>query len=189
MLIEPAGDQATQKGKDSWAMGVFGIKPDVDDIGASCVYLLDCEIQKHTSSSATDAAVRMYMRNGVIQKLGIEKVGQATAEVHISNALRVHGRHVALDNGTLVILKPGKVKKATRIESHIQWPLDNGKIFYSTALRQDVVERLKMEMDKFPFWHDDGLDIIAYFYEIVKDFRFVKGNQLKPVRYSHKGVA
>jgi ribosomal protein L14 len=190
MVIDPAGDSDTQQsGRDAWAMGVFGVKPSIDDIGASDVYLLDAEIQRHSSSTATDAAVRMYLRNGVIQKLGVEKIGQSTAEIHIANALRAHGRHVAVDNGALVILKPAKVKKATRIEQALEWPLNNGKIWYSTAISPDTIQRIKDEMEKFPFWHDDGLDIMAYLYDILKDFRFARDQKRTPLRYNHRGIA
>ena len=27
-------------------------------------------------------------------------------------------------------------------------------------------------MDKFPYWHDDGIDNWAYLYDIIKDYSF-----------------
>lgn len=188
MLIDPAGDQATQKGKDSWAMGVFGIKPSADEVGAAEIYILDLEIRPQTHASAIEAAVRMYLRNGVVQSLGVEKVGQSTAEIHLANALMARNRHVSLEAGTLKLLKPAGRKKEDRIVQALQWPLSNGKWHYSTDIEQTHIQRLKDEMDKFPVWHDDGLDICAYLYDVVKDYKFARRPQLKAVPYTKTGV-
>ncbi|MGA2467632.1 MAG: hypothetical protein ABSH06_25210, partial [Thermodesulfobacteriota bacterium] len=58
------------------------------------------------------------------------------------------------------------------IESALAWPLNNGKLHVSKAVPYAYRERLKWEMEKFPFWHDDGLDALSYLYDIIKDFRF-----------------
>lgn len=176
MLIDPAGDQATQKnGADSWAMGVFGVQPNVDELGISNIYILDLEIKPRTHAEAVEAAVRMYMRNGMIMKLGIEKVGQSTAEIHIANALAVHHRHVSLESSTLELLKPSGRSKVDRIVETLQWALLNNKWFYSTDITKHDIKRLKEEMDKFPVWHDDGLDICAYLYDMIKGYHFSSG--------------
>ncbi len=172
MLIDPAGDQATQKGTDSWAMGVFGVQPAMDDLGISNIYILDLEIKPRTHTEAIEAAVRMYMRNGMIMKLGIEKVGQSTAEIHIANALASNHRHVSLESGTLELLKPAGRNKIDRIVEAFQWPLMNNKWHYSTNVAKHNIQRLKEEMDKFPVWHDDGLDICAYLYDVIKNYHF-----------------
>ena len=127
MLIDPAGDQATQKGADSWAIGVFGVDRDVDEVGASDIYILDLVIQPYNHSEAIEEAVRMYMRNGIIQTLGVEKVGQSTAEIHIANALKTNNRRISIENKSLTILKPQGRKKTDRIIESVQWPLNNGK--------------------------------------------------------------
>lgn len=188
MLIDPAGDQATQNGADSWAMGVFGIKPTMDEAGAAEVYIMDLEIQPRTHAEAVEAAVRMYLRNGVIQALGIEKVGQSTAEIHIANALSARNRHVSLDAGTLKLLKPSGRKKEDRIAQSLQWPLSNGKWFYSNDIKYNHIQRLKEEMDKFPVWHDDGLDICAYLYDILKEYKFARKSHLRALPRRSMGV-
>lgn len=188
MLIDPAGDQATQSGKDSWAMGVFGVQPTADEAGASNIYVLDLEIMPRQHADAVEAAVRMYMRNGVVQALGIEKVGQSTAEIHIANALAAFNRHISVDAGTLILLKPQGRKKEDRIVSALQWPLNNGKWFYSTNINEAHVRRLKEEMDKFPVWHDDGLDICAYLYDIIKSYRFSRRPMVSALPYTPMGV-
>jgi hypothetical protein len=187
MLIDPAGDQATQAGKDSWAMGVFAVETSSDDFGASNIYITDLEISPFRLDDAIEAAARMYMRNGVVMCLGVEKVGQSTAEVHISAALRAHNRHVSLDNNTLRILKPEGRKKADRIVTGLQWPLNNSKWHYSTKINKETIQRLKDEMDKFPFWHDDGLDICSYLYDVIKDYKF-SSFKLKPLPRPKVGV-
>ena len=48
----------------------------------------------------------------------------------------------------------------------------NSKIFISTAVPSVYVDRLKSEMDKFPYWHDDGLDAMSYLYDLMKEYHF-----------------
>ena len=43
----------------------------------------------------------------------------------------------------------------------------------STNVPSGYRERLKSEMDKFPYWHDDGIDASSYLYDIMKDYNFV----------------
>jgi hypothetical protein len=188
LLVDPAGDQATQKGSDSWAYAVVGVDPHIDDIGASDIYILDMEIMPHKHSEAIEAISRMYMRNGVIQALAVEKVGQSTAEVHISNALRAHNRSVSIESNTLRILKPAGRNKEDRILSALQWPLNNGKIHYVDDIKEEHVMRLKNEMDKFPVWHDDGIDMLSYLYDILIDYRFSRPQKLEPLPYPKIGV-
>jgi hypothetical protein len=188
MLIDPAGDQATQAGKDSWALGVFGVDRDTDEIGASNIYILDLVIDKFNHSEAIEEAVRMYMRNGVIQTLGIEKVGQSTAEIHVANSLKAQNRRISIENKSLTILKPEGRAKADRIIAAVQWPLNNGKWFYSDQVLPASITRLKTEMDRFPFWHDDGLDICAYIYDILRNYRFSRVQKLEPLPFVNVGV-
>lgn len=188
MIIDPAGDQATQSGDDAWAFGVFGVERDMDEAGASRIFILDLEIAPKRHDEAIEGITRMYMRNGVIQALAVEKVGQSTAEIHIANALRAQNRHVSLDNGSLVILKPQGRKKEDRIVSALQWPLNNSKWFYCNDLADNVILRLIQEMDKFPFWHDDGLDIMSYLYDLMKDYRFSRVRKLEALPYTNVGV-
>ena len=95
----------TQAPKASY--GVFGVEPCVDNIGQSKVYALDLEADKMSHSEGIDGVVRMYLRNGIIQQMGVEKVGLSTTEMHISNALKAYGRRVNQDAGNLILLKPG----------------------------------------------------------------------------------
>lgn len=188
MLIDPAGDQATQSGADAWAFGVFGVDRDTDEVGASNIYILDLVIDKFNHSEAIEEIVRMYMRNGVIQTLGIEKVGQSTAEIHVANALKVQNRRISIENKSLTILKPEGRNKAERIIASLQWPLNNAKWFYSSQVEKKAVERLVTEMDRFPFWHDDGLDICSYLYDILRNYRFSRVRKLEPLPYARLGV-
>jgi len=188
MLVDPAGDQATQSGDDAWALGVVGVSPHADDAGASDVYILDLEIRPMTHAEAIDEIARMYLRNGVVMALGVEKVGQSTAEIHIANALRAYNRHLSIDAGTLRILSPKGRNKVDRIVQALQWPLNNGKIHYLSTLKPEAINRLKQEMDMFPVWHDDGLDMLAYLYDIIKDYRFARTRKLEPLPYANTGV-
>ena len=193
MIVDPAGDKDKQtSGRDCWAMGVFSVVPSIDDVGTSDVYIEDLIIDKMNHAGSVLTATNMYLRNGMIQKLGIEKVGQATFDDHMEGALRAKGRHVSVDNGTLVILKPERGKGLTKkvaIESAISWPLANGKIRYSSAIPKVYIDRMKAEMDKFPLWHDDGLDLLKYLYVMLKNFRFARDMKQKPLRSTRISVA
>lgn len=172
VLDQAGGDETDKQSKDLWSFGVVGIEPVLDEIGQSNVYLLDIEADKMSHSEGIEGICRMYMRNGIIQQFGVEKVGLSTTEIHISNALRMKGRRLSLDAGNLVLLKPAGRSKEKRIENALQWPLNNGKLFYSTAIPQKYIDAIFEEMQKFPFYHVDILDMWAYAYDMFKEYRF-----------------
>jgi hypothetical protein len=171
MVVDPAGDD---KGKDSdaWAMMVIAIEPFSDEMGNNRVFITDAIISPMREEEAPEEIARMYLRNGLIMQLGIEKVGQSTAEIHVSNALAKRGRYISQDNGSLVILRPAGRNKQYRIEKAIPYPLYQNKIYVSRDIPSAYRDRLRQEMDMYPFWHDDGLDCLSYFYEMVTDYRF-----------------
>ena len=168
MVVDPAGDSKNGKG-DAWAMGVFDVDPNKDQIGASNVYLVDLVAAPMRFEQAIEEIVRMYLRNGIIQCVGVEKVGLSTIEGHIANALKAKGRIISLENRSLYILKPQNRNKHQRITSALAWPLYNNKLYISSELPEGAVQRLFSEMDKFPYWHDDCLDIWSYLYDIIAD--------------------
>jgi len=176
MLIDQAGDLDSAKAKtgmDSWAFGVVGVEPFTDDIGQSRVFLEDLFISPMSESEAIEEIVRMYIRAGMIMRLGVEKVGVSTTHVHIERALRAAGRHISFDPGsTGVLLRPAGRNKKKMIESALSWPLNNGKIFYSTSIPNNFMDRLKLEMTNFPVWHDDGINMLAYLWDLLKDMYF-----------------
>lgn len=173
MLVDPAGMQTqTKKRGDAWAMMVIGVRPFRDDLGASDVYILDAQIEAMTEHTSMENLVQMYKRNGRILKLCVEKVGMSSMEVHASNALRDAGVHLSIKSGTLALLSPAGRAKQTRIERNLSWPLRNGKVHISKAVPAGTRERLKIEMEKFPHFHDDGLDALSYIYDVIKDYIF-----------------
>lgn len=176
MSIDPAGERQDRVG-DCWAIIVAGVEPFRDDLGASNVFILDACIEVLTEPEALDTVVEMYCKHGRILKLGVEKVGLSSAEIHIANALKAKGRHLSVKSGSIQLLRPGGRPKELRIEQNLAWPLRNGKIFISAAVPTGTRERLKLEMEKFPFWKDDGLDALSYVYDMIKDYRFGARNQ------------
>jgi len=172
VLDQAGGDETNKQSRDLWSFGIVGIEPISDDIGQSNIYLMDVEADQMSHSEGINGIVTMYLRNGIIQQMGVEKVGLSTTEIHITNALRMKGRRLSLDSGNLVLLKPAGRSKVGRIEAALQWPLNNGKIFYSTAIPQKYIDAIKEEMQKFPFYHVDILDMLAYAYDMFKEFRF-----------------
>jgi hypothetical protein len=171
MAVDPAGTNKNKHG-DSWGIIVAGVRPFRDDVGASDVYILDMLAEQMEVGEAMDKIVRMYKKHGRILKLGVERVASTTFEIHVTKALQAAGISCTLDNGRMEILKPAGRHKHDRIAHNLQWSLDNGKIFMSTGVDAAYKERLRMEMDKFPFWHDDLLDSLAYIYDLFRNYRF-----------------
>lgn len=172
MLVDPAGDNDTSKvaDNDPWGMMVVGVEPDLDDLGASNLYITDLVIERLGETEGTEEAVRMYLRNGVIFQLGVEKVALSTTEIHIANALKVHRRRVSREDGTLYVLTPAGRNKQRRITSALSWPLFNGKLHISTAIPQKYRDTIRQEMDFFPFGgHEEGCDMLAYAYDMIHD--------------------
>ena len=168
MIVDPAGD-----GSDSWGLMIIGVEPEIDEIGASNVYILDALIDDLGETEGTEAAVKMYLRGGIIDQIGVEKVALSTTEVHIANALAKHRRRISVEDKTLTILKPAGRKKIQRIESALAWPLYNGKIHISSEVPNMYRERFKVEMNQFPFGkHEDGIDALSYIYDMLHDFGF-----------------
>jgi hypothetical protein len=180
MVIDQAGGDETQKQSiDMWSYGIIGVEPCLDEAGQSNVYIMDLEADKMSHSEGINGVVTMYLRNGIIEMLGVEKVGLSTTEIHITNALRVRGRRLSLEAGNLFLLKPAGRSKESRVEQNLQWPLNNGKVHYCDDIEDIYIEKLKDEMDKFPFFHVDILDMIAYVYDMIKEYDFVIKGQAR----------
>jgi len=166
MVIDQAGGDETEKQSiDTWNYGIIGIEPNSDEIGQCNQYLIDLESDQMSHSEAIDAIVRMYLRNGIVQRIGIEKVALSTTEMHVSNALRAAGRRITIDAGNLIHLRPAGRSKTFRVENALSWPLNNGKLHYSKAIPQRFIDAIKEEMLKFPFFKMQILDMWAYAYD------------------------
>ena len=171
MLIDQAGINESREG-DAWGIHVVGVDPYTDDLGASDIYILDSSIEPLAHTAAMVRILDMYLRNGRILRIAVEKVGISTTEIHISNALRAKGKYLTVENKGITLVRPGGRKKEDRILENLAWPLQNGKIFISKGIAPAHRERLKLEMSKFPFWKDDGLDALSYIYDVIKEYRF-----------------
>ena len=169
ITVDFAGVDKNREG-DSWAIHLVGVSPVLDELGGSDIYILDSIIQPMSMNEAMNALVSLYMRGGVVWEVGVEKVGATTMEVHVKNALTARGRAGAV----VKTLSPAGRKKEFRILQALEWPLRNGKIKISKAVPVGTRERLKMEMAKFPYWHEDGLDSLSYIYDMLREFPFAK---------------
>ncbi len=161
VLDQAGGDETAKTSQDMWSFGVVGVKPCIDELGQSDVYLMDIEADKMSHAEGIDGVTRMYLRNGIINQLGVEKVGLSTTEIHITNALRAYGRRISLEAGNLILLKPGGRSKEFRVESALQWPMNNGKLFYSNAIHNRYIQAIEEEMMKFPFFHVEAIEVIC----------------------------
>lgn len=179
VLVDPAGDKKQGKG-DDWAMINVGIKPAGDDeLGLFELFINDAIIDKFKEEQGPVEAAKLYMRGGLVQKMCVEKVGLSTVETHIKNALAANGVRVSVEDKTIIILRPAGRKKTWRIANALSHPFRHGKIHVSTAVPAPYRERMGMEMDKFPYWKDDFLDILSYVYDVIRDL-LVEGAILAP---------
>jgi hypothetical protein len=176
LIIDQAGGKDTQaKGArkgDMWSIGLISVKPQLDDIGSSNCYLEEFEADQMTHAEAIDTIIRMYLDGGFIRAIGVEKVGLSTTEIHIRDALKVHGRRISEETKTLILLRPAGRNTEERVEAALQWPLCNRKLFISTAINAEKRQKLTSEMDLFPFYHPDIINMWAYAYDIIKTYRF-----------------
>ena len=188
VIVDPAGDDSVQTGADNdmWAIGCVSVQPCIDDLGMSAVFVEDVIAEKMGLSEAIDAACNLYMRNGRIAVLGVEKVANDTTYRHIQNALRAKGRFLEIKQkgkwgGNLQLLNPSGKSKNYRIESALTWPLNNGMLHLSNSLTNDVQDKIETECNKFPFFHVDILDMLAYVYDILTDptFSFLPAEEEK----------
>lgn len=178
VVVDPAGDNEQTKGarNDAWAMGCISVEPVMDDLGTSRIFIEDAVCDSMNLNVAVDAAVGIYTRNGRITGIGVERVGTDSAYEHIRKALLARGRYVKIkkserDDGNMILLSPDGKSKIRRIESALSWPWNNGKIFYSTHLAPAILDKAKEECNKFPYFHVDFLDMLAYVYTILEKMK------------------
>lgn len=170
-IIDPAGKKGTG---DPWASVVVGVSPDPKDIRASSLYIVDLALLQMQHTQTINAIIQMYKSNGKVLKIGIEQVGQSTAEVHISSELKNLGVNVSEENGRLVIFTPSGRNKEHRIDQGLSWHLDNGKIFISDAIERKFIDIFLSEIDNFPFSNSDHIvDTLSYFIlDLLPKLRF-----------------
>lgn len=176
VIIDPAGDKDVQTGSknDSWAMLCVGVRPVMDELGLSEIYLEDAIAGQMGSSESTDAACTIYCRNGRIDILGVERVGTDSAWLHVKNGLAAKGRYLELKKpgkygGNLVLLAPANRSKNKKVSDNLEWPLNNSKIFICEDIDEEIKAAIKNEMEKFPYFHVDILDALSYVYDILAD--------------------
>jgi hypothetical protein len=171
MVIDPAGAKRKDgRRNDAWAMWVIGMERKLKMSGVFNIYILDGCIGRFRMEEAIQEACKIYLRNGFIRQLAIEKVGLSTMEIHLSNALRAKGRIVTVENEQLRVVTPGNRPKAVRIEGNLATPLYNGAIHLVDSINPETKSELREEMEKYGAYHDDGLDALAYGYDLLSEY-------------------
>jgi len=173
MAIDPAGDIGNDPlAEDSWGIMVIGIKPEDENISMSNIYIMDATICPFRRVEALEEICRMYIRNPEILQVGVEKIGLSTMEIHVAETLLKYGRRISLENKTLFLLRPKGRNKAVRIEDAISKPLYGSKLFISKNIDNVYRQRIKNELDMFPRWKDDALDVLSYFYDMIIENKY-----------------
>jgi hypothetical protein len=172
MLVDFAGDTKDKGiGGDSWAIGVFAVDANTCQLGLNDVYVRDLIIKPMSLTQAIDEIIAMYLRNGYIQRLGIEKIANNDAlALHITQGLSKMGKVVTKEHGNLIDLRPRNRKKRDRIINALERPMMNGKWHVLDKIPYEYRLRLRTEMDNFPHGHDDGLDICSYLYDVLEEY-------------------
>lgn len=172
ILVDPAGDDKTGEG-DAWAIMCVGVAVEKDDVGASSIYILDMVVSPLRTTEAISTVVDMYIRNGKVLQVCVEKTGTTTFEMHISDLLFARKKiRLSEERRNLVLLKPAGRNKAKKIEDALQWPLSNKKIHISKNIPIAYRDRFATEIDNFPRWHDDSIEALSYLYDVIQDYHF-----------------
>jgi hypothetical protein len=152
MLVDFAGDTKDKGiGGDSWAIGVFAVNAKTCELGLNDVYVRDLVIKPMSLTEAIDEIIRMYLRNGYIQRLGIEKIANNDAlALHITQGLKKVGKEVSKELGNLIDLRPRNRKKRDRIINALERPMMNGKWHLLDTIPYEYRLKLRTEMDNFP---------------------------------------
>ena len=190
MLVDPAGDddQNITTDGDAWSICIYGIAApeETDDLNICDIYMLDAYIDVLSESEAVDTISQMYLRGGRIMTLGYEKFSNFTPMVasHVVDLLKGRGRKLTEQSHSLIWLRPAGRNKEAKIANALQWPLNNSKLHICESVPVPYRERIKMEMDQWPLWHDDGIENMAYVYDILKEtwIKTMIENQRKPVQ-------
>jgi hypothetical protein len=180
MVIDPAGDNKGKADGDAWSIMCLGAEPEIDELGASNIYILDLVLKPMEEVEAVKQIVNMYTRNGIIQSIGIEQINSGLLRLHVSHILKEqHNIELSEDEGTLIPLKAqsrkaggGKNRKKEWIRTALSWPFRNGKIHILRSIPYVYRQRFKDEMDKFPMWHDDGLDALSWYPVMLEEIDF-----------------
>lgn len=170
LLVDWAGDEDNTKNKgDAWAIGNIGVDPNAEDLRTADIYINDLVIDTMRESTAVDIIVNMFIR-GRLEALAIEKVNSTILSLHVAGILAdKYRRRVSVEDHTLIHLKPAGRKKQDFISSALEYPFLNGKVHIVDTVAKAYRERLEQELNSFPAWHDDGLNILAYFTDILDD--------------------
>jgi hypothetical protein len=97
LLVDPAGHrESDSRAGDSWGIAVVGVEPCLSELGLSNIYIMDACVEPMQEAEALDVICKMYMRNGRIWRVGVEKTGLNAIEVHVANALRAKGRIIKI---------------------------------------------------------------------------------------------
>jgi hypothetical protein len=178
LIVDPAGDVTKIKVKsnsDCWAIGLFTVVPAEDEDSIPSVYLTDAYIDKLSESEAVDVVVRMYSKQ-YIDVLAYEQAG-ALPDGVIRMILDEIGRRKRRPNEkdhSYHVLRHAGRPKVGRIMSAISPKLNRGKLYISKSVPFAYRERIRQETEKFPFYHDDGLDMIAYTDDVTGEVWFKK---------------
>lgn len=171
MVIDPAGAKRKDgRRNDAWAMWVLAMERKLRFSGVFNVYIIDGVIGRFRQEEAINEAAKIYMRNGYIRTCAVEKVGLATMEIHLSNALRAKGRIVTIENKMMRVVSPGNRPKHVRIEGNLATPLYNGALHLVDTISAETRSQLREEMERYGAYHDDGLDALAYGFDILSEF-------------------
>jgi hypothetical protein len=171
LLVDWAGDnpdEADDK-KSAWAVGVIGIDTKDCELGARNMYITDLVLKPMALSTAIETIVRMYRGNGVIEKMGIEGTHLNVLAYSVAKELQKFRVELSYELGNLIDLRTKSRKKEERISDNLEWPFLNGKVHISKSINPNFIVRLKREMDMFPDWHNDGLDITSYAVDVFEE--------------------
>lgn len=167
MLVDPAGD-ATKDGCD-WAVGKVMVEPNFGNLALSRWFIVELQMVAFSHAEAISVIRDIYLRGEYVHQIGIEDDRSMTHKF-VTSELGEKGRIISEDMGNLVLLKHQGRNKDNRIASAWQWPLLNDKCYISNRIPAKTIEKLKTQLNNFPFGLKDGIDMLAYLPDMISEF-------------------
>jgi hypothetical protein len=173
MIIDPASGKPDTSNADSFAILVFGIDRNKDEVGASDIYITNMVLRPMMIQEAMDEIVGTYIAAGNIQALCVEQSNDYMLSYHIKKELKEKKGIHFVDGHNFIGLK-GQWRKNKKefIRRTLSRPFQQGKIHMVKSIPLEYRMNYKAEMSNFPLGHDDGLDATSWIYKALEELNF-----------------
>lgn len=176
MSVDPIGDKEKARG-DMFAATVWGIKPELNELGFCELYLIDGACGHFNIEEQLNNLVGLYSKTRPLE-LGIEKSGMATLHVHLTNMLKAKGIYMKITE-----LKTDNRNKIERIKQFIPYFRQN-LVVINEDINKDFMDEFINELIRFPkAKRRDILDASAYIFDFLEMYPLDIEEKMMPQTY------